>query len=237
MKFSLDFYLILIASSILCSSYFVGREKIFGSGYETLINCTASVLFLSSLVINHKNKVDSVLIILMCLLLLVTSFSKGKFIWTYKSWINSIFSLLIFVLSINIYNFINVSRSLLSFCFLGCVLQAMLLGHWYLVQPGLNRKPIKNLIMVSLSLLLIYVPFFIFFKDGMLNIINGTKDDGWGGLLSTMWIGNIVLTFGLLVASYFSLKERSYTAVMATTGLLYLSIVAAYASDIIFRAI
>ena len=31
--------------------------------------------------------------------------------------------------------------------FLGSVSDAMLLGHWYLVQPGLPREPLKELVV------------------------------------------------------------------------------------------
>ena len=63
------------------------------------------------------------------------------------------------------------------------------------------------------------------------------EEDGWGGLLWIMWLGNLVLSLGLLVASKYALKEKSYTAVMATTGLLYLAMISTFASDIIFRVI
>ena len=32
--------------------------------------------------------------------------------------------------------------------FLGAVTDAMLLGHWYLVQPGLRRDPIKEVVRI-----------------------------------------------------------------------------------------
>ena len=38
------------------------------------------------------------------------------------------------------------ARLVVGAAFLGCVTDAMLLGHWYLVQPGLPREPIKELV-------------------------------------------------------------------------------------------
>ena len=37
-------------------------------------------------------------------------------------------------------------RMFVGALFLGAVTDAMLLGHWYLVQPGLARDPIKELV-------------------------------------------------------------------------------------------
>ena len=63
----------------------------------------------------------------------------------------------------------------------------MLLGHWYLVQPGLARDPIRELVRWSawiwpLEVALLLVP------TGMVSVLNGSIDDGYGGLLGVMWI-------------------------------------------------
>ena len=39
-----------------------------------------------------------------------------------------------------------VARTLIGAAFLGAVSDAMLLGHWYLVQPGLTRGPLLDLV-------------------------------------------------------------------------------------------
>ena len=41
---------------------------------------------------------------------------------------------------------LNLLRLLVGAFFLGAVSDAMLLGHWYLVQPGLGREPIRELV-------------------------------------------------------------------------------------------
>ena len=41
---------------------------------------------------------------------------------------------------------LSLARLLVGACFLGAVSDAMLLGHWYLVQPGLGREPIRELV-------------------------------------------------------------------------------------------
>ena len=41
---------------------------------------------------------------------------------------------------------LQLSRVLVGAAFLGCVTDAMLLGHWYLTQPGLPRAPLLELV-------------------------------------------------------------------------------------------
>ena len=53
-----------------------------------------------------------------------------------------------------------------------------------------------------------------------------TVDDGYGGLLGWIWLACAITTIGLLAMTWFALKERYYSAVMAATGLLYLAVVA-----------
>ena len=51
-----------------------------------------------------------------------------------------------------------------------------------------------------------------------------------------MWVFFAVSTLGLLLASRAALKEPYYSAVMATTGLLYLAILTAFGTDVMARA-
>jgi hypothetical protein len=46
-----------------------------------------------------------------------------------------------------------------------------------------------------------------------------------------------VTTIGLIVTTRLALKERSYSAVMAATGLLYLAILTAFGIDLVARAL
>jgi hypothetical protein len=120
--------------------------------------------------------------------------------------------------------------------FLGAVSDAMLLGHWYLVQPGLGREPIRELVKVVAGLwpveLLVYL-----IPVGMVSVLNGSVDDGYGGLMGWMWVVASVTTIGLVIATWFALKERSYSAVMAATGLLYLAILTGFGMDLLPRAL
>ena len=61
--------------------------------------------------------------------------------------------------------------------FLGAVSDAMLLGHWYLVQPGLARDPIKELVKwVAVLWCFELVAYLI--PVGMVSVLNGSIDDG-----------------------------------------------------------
>ena len=120
--------------------------------------------------------------------------------------------------------------------FLGAVTDAMLLGHWYLVQPGLGRDPIKELVRIvavlwPLELIVWLIP------TGMVSVLNGSIDDGYDGLIGWMWIVASITTIGLVIVTRMALKERYYSAVMAATALLYLAILTGFGTDLVARAL
>jgi hypothetical protein len=131
---------------------------------------------------------------------------------------------------------LSLARLVVGAGFLGAVSDAMLLGHWYLVQPGLGRDPIRQLvkavaILWPLELVVYLIPV------GMVSVLNGSIDDGYGGLMGWMWIVAAITTIGLVIATWFALEERSYSAVMAATGLLYLAILTGFGMDLLPRAL
>lgn len=130
---------------------------------------------------------------------------------------------------------LSLARLLVGALFLGAVSDAMLLGHWYLVQPGLGRDPIRELVKVvgvlwPLEVIVWLVPV------GMVSVINGTIADGYDGLIGWMWVVASVTTIGLVIATWYALKEKSYSAVMAATGLMYLAILTGFGMDLLPRA-
>ncbi len=129
-----------------------------------------------------------------------------------------------------------IARTLAGAAFLGAVSDAMLLGHWYLVQPGLPRKHISELVTWLERVWPIEVGLFLI-PTGMISVFNGTVNDGWHGLLGWMWIACSVLTIGLCFVTKAALKEKEYSAVMAATGLLYLAILTAFGTDLVARAV
>jgi hypothetical protein len=131
---------------------------------------------------------------------------------------------------------LSVARTLVGAAFLGCVTDAMLLGHWYLTQPGLPRGPLLELVRllgviwpVEVALLLV--------RPGMVQVLDGSIDDGYNGMLGWFWLACAVTTIALVVVTRMALRERYYSAVMAATGLLYLAILTAFGTDLVARAI
>ena len=131
---------------------------------------------------------------------------------------------------------LSIARTMVGAAFLGAVSDAMLLGHWYLVQPGLARGPLHELnrwlaIIWPFEVALLLVPI------GMVSVLSGAIDDGYGGLLGWFWIACAVTTIVLCFVTTAALKERAYSAVMAATGLLYLAILTAFGTDLVARAV
>jgi hypothetical protein len=127
-------------------------------------------------------------------------------------------------------------RTLAGAAFLGVVTDAMLLGHWYLVQPGMSRSPLLELVRWTMWIWPFEVVAMLL-PTGMFSVWSGAIDDGYNGILGWFWAvcagGTIVLCFVTRAA----LKERYYSAVMAATGLLYLAILTAFGTDLVARAV
>jgi len=129
-----------------------------------------------------------------------------------------------------------IGRTLVGAAFLGSVTDAMLLGHWYLVQPGLGRAPIFELIRWLAVLWPIEVAVLIW-PTGMFSVLSGSVDDGWNGTLGWFWVACAIATVVLVGVTRAALREKEYSAVMAATGLLYLAILTAFGTDLVARAV
>ena len=129
-----------------------------------------------------------------------------------------------------------VLRTLVGAAFIGAVSDAMLLGHWYLVQPGLPRRLLNELVSAlgwvwPIEVIALLIPI------GMLSVLSGSVDDGWNGTLGWFWVACAITTIALVFVTKAALKERYYSAVMAATGLLYLAILTAFGTDLVARAV
>ncbi len=129
-----------------------------------------------------------------------------------------------------------VSRIIVGAIFLGLVSDAMLLGHWYLVQPGLPRRHVNEIVRAFLwswpaEVVVMSIP------TGMFSVFSGSVDDGWSGQLGWFWAACAVTTGVLGVVTLKALTERAYSAVMAATGLMYLAILTAFGTDLVARAV
>lgn len=128
------------------------------------------------------------------------------------------------------------ARIVVGTVFLGAVSDAMLLGHWYLVQPGLPRSILGELVTVMRFVTPVEIAVMLI-PTGMVSVVNGTIDDGWNGTLGWFWIACCVTTVALTEVTRLALRERSYSAVMAATGLMYLAILTAFGTDLVARAV
>ena len=130
---------------------------------------------------------------------------------------------------------LGVPRTLVGALFLGAVSDAMLLGHRYLVQPGLGRAPLNELVKWTTALW----PFeliVLLLPTGMWSVLNGTIDDGFAGQLGWFWAASSIATIILLGVTIIILRGKEYSAVMAATGMLYLAILMAFSMDLVARA-
>ena len=131
---------------------------------------------------------------------------------------------------------LSIARTIVGALFLGVVSDAMLLGHWYLTQPGLPRAPLLELVKYIGWIWPVEFVLFLL-PPGMISVFNGTVDDGYGGMLGWFWLACSVTTIGLVIVTRLALKERYYSAVMAATGLLYLAILTGFGMDLVARAV
>jgi hypothetical protein len=131
---------------------------------------------------------------------------------------------------------LSVARVLTGAAFLGSVSDAMLLGHWYLVQPGLARGPLLAMVRWVGAVWPFEVATLLW-PTGMVSVLNGSIDDGYAGLLGWFWVACAITTIALVIVTRAALKERAYSAVMAATGLLYLAILTAFGTDLVARAV
>ena len=131
---------------------------------------------------------------------------------------------------------LSVVRVMVGAAFLGSISDGMLLGHWYLVQPGLARGPLLEMVRWT-GIIWPFEVAVLLWPTGMGSVLSGTIDDGYGGTLGWFWVACVVTTIGLVIVTRAALRERYYSAVMAATGLLYLAILTAFGTDLVARAV
>lgn len=131
---------------------------------------------------------------------------------------------------------VNLLRVFVGLVFLGAVSDAMLLGHWYLVQPGMPRS-ILNELVSALRWILPFEVVVMLLPTGMFSVLSGAVSDGWSGTLGWFWVACAITTAVLIEVTRAALRERSYSAVMAATGLMYLAILTAFGTDLVARAV
>ncbi len=108
---------------------------------------------------------------------------------------------------------------------LGAMTSEMLLGHWFLVDPQLPRWALQRLDAAA--------------GAGLIGDVVVIGALGAFGAADIVWIAALValaIMTGLLTAGvWFSLKEPTYSGVMAATGLSYLGVLTAFGVVVVGR--
>jgi len=117
---------------------------------------------------------------------------------------------------------INTLKSIIPVLLVSSVFSLMMIGHWFLVDPTINRDGMKNIAKFSmyLSIVLSFLVFVNFYESSS-DFFNLIGNEVLNNVIIFLYISAGVLSFG----SYKSLQEKSYTGVMASTGLSYLSLI------------
>jgi hypothetical protein len=116
----------------------------------------------------------------------------------------------------------GVLRALTGAALLGSVTDAMILGHWYLIDPKLPKDAIRRLGMISGAALA---------ADFVAVTVPPSSVLGAGGAspgLVAGWAITTVFCAVLVFAVSRALRERGYAAVMSATGLLYVAVMVAF---------
>ena len=116
-------------------------------------------------------------------------------------------------LSLSIFDF--VINYLFPISLVSGVFASMMIGHWFLVDPTISKEGMKKIAITSTIQSLILTPL-VFFE-----FIGQDIESMFKNVILILFLSTAILSF----ASYKSLGEKSYTGVMASTGLSYLSLI------------
>ncbi len=173
-----------------------------------------SILFITIIGIGSLIKLE-LLGILALVLLIFTLFIKDKNIQI-GLFLGSFFIFIqVFSASINISLLNYLMIYFLPISLISGIFSLMMIGHWFLVDPTISKEGMKKIAIVTSlqSLALIPLVQFDFINSGIVPI--------YKLIIICLYATTSILAF----ASYKSLNEKSYTGVMAATGLSYLSLI------------
>ena len=117
------------------------------------------------------------------------------------------------LLNLNIFEF--VIDYLFPISLVSGVFSSMMIGHWFLVDPTISKEGMKKIAITSTYQSLILAPLVFF------DFIGQDIESIFKNVILVLFLSTSILSF----ASYKSLGEKSYTGVMASTGLSYLSLI------------
>ena len=141
--------------------------------------------------------------------------------WSQKNML-LFFSLISFFASI--YNLVTESfiNVIFPIALVSSVFSLMMIGHWFLVDPTIKRNGMKNIAKFSILLSTALATLIaINFYNSSSSIFNIISTEILNYVLIVLYLSASLLSYG----SFRSLQEKSYTGVMASTGLSYLSLI------------
>ena len=118
----------------------------------------------------------------------------------------------------------NLILSFLPILLVSSVFSSMMIGHWFLVDPTIERIGMKNISKFSsgLSILLAFLVFINIYESSSM-FFSSVSENLLNNVVIFLYLSSALLSFGSLK----SLQEKSYTGVMASTGLSYLALIVA----------
>jgi len=139
---------------------------------------------------------------------------------------NQIIEIFLFAISFLILNIIlfdgfevgfltYILKYLLPISLISGIFSLMMIGHWFLVDPTISKEGMKKIAIVTSVQPLLIIPLVYF------NYLSDVISPTYKLVIIFLYLSTGVLSF----ASYKSLNEKSYTGVMAATGLSYLSLI------------
>lgn len=116
---------------------------------------------------------------------------------------------------------------LLSALFLGSVIFAMILGHWYLVVPALHIRPLRTLtrtmlVAILARSILTALTTYVFWLDGDIQV-RETLRSFWGPGGLFLWVRVLFGLIGPLIVGFMVWQTVKLHSTQSATGLLYVA--------------
>jgi len=147
----------------------------------------------------------------------------------------SAFGIFTIALDLSLPSFLPLLNSLLSSLMLGFTMAAMLLGHWYLVEPKLSIGELRRVCMILIALIGIR---FVFGTYSFANAVQGKSEmeiyrfflSGTPGIFMLMrWFWGLL---GPMILAYLIWGTVKIRSTQSATGILYVTVLCVLTGEI-----
>jgi hypothetical protein len=125
---------------------------------------------------------------------------------------------------------VAVLRGFTGALFLGAVTDAMILGHWYLIDPKLPKSAIRRLNVIAAGTLALDAVAVVVPPQSIVSTLSTGRV-----LYLVAWIGLCTFTGVLIWLVSRALRVAGYASVMSATGLLYVATMSCFAAVVVAR--